>query len=140
MAQRPVRAVLCSAACKHAIRAAIFLARHPEGATASQIADECDLPAPFAALILTRLARKCIVRSSKGAHGGFSLRRDPAKIRIADLVAALGEEDYFSRCGMGYPQCSPHAPCAMHHGWRQIRGSIQSYLKRTTIAKLAAQP
>ena len=133
--------VLYSARCKYAIRAAIFLVRHPGGAVSSQIAHQCGLAPPWSlARILGCLAQNGILSSSSGTQGGFVLRRDPADIRLLDIVEALDPESCSRECAMGYSQCFPGDPCAMHDSWQKVRTCIQAYLRETTIAELARTP
>ncbi len=133
------RRLIFSASCKYAIRAVIFLARHPEGAVSRNIADECGLSPDLLAATLKTLARNNILDSVKGANGGFFLRRDPVDICLADIVRAVDGDDYSSECAMGYPKCpiEPDAPCAMHQRWQEMKTLIREYLRETSIAELA---
>jgi len=53
------------------------------------IAEQEQIPAHFLAKILQQLARKGLLRSSKGPTGGFAMRVDPAEVRLLDIVEAL---------------------------------------------------
>lgn len=133
------RSLIYSTGAKYAIRAAIFLARHPRGAAAQHIAAECALNPWFLRRILTRLAARRIVSSGTGQHAGFVLRRDASELRLADIVEAIDGEMRFSRCAMGYGVCPSETPCAMHESWQEVRASIDAYLRETSIADLASR-
>jgi len=83
--------MIYSRSAEYAIRAFVHLAQVPEGkyAMVKNIAEQEDIPAHFLAKILQQLARKGLLRSSKGPTGGFALRVDPAEIRLLDIVEAL---------------------------------------------------
>ena len=69
--------MIYSRSAEYAIRAFVHLAQVQEGkyAMVKNIAEQEDIPAHFLAKILQQLARKGLLRSSKGPTGGFSLRR-----------------------------------------------------------------
>ena len=73
--------MIYSRSAEYAIRAFVHLAQVPEGkyAMVKNIAEQEDIPAHFLAKILQQLARKGLLRSSKGPTGGFALRVEPAR-------------------------------------------------------------
>src|SRR3974377_2620570 len=83
--------MIYSRSAEYAIRAFVHLAQVPEGkyAMVKNIAEQEDIPAHFLAKILQQLARKGLLRSSKGPTGGFALRVDSGEIRLLDIVEAL---------------------------------------------------
>ena len=87
------RKVLYSTGCKYAISAAVFLARHHGAVASSHIAEQCHIAPEFLSSVLQRLVKGGILFSSKGPYGGFYLRRDPARIRLWDLVESVDEEN-----------------------------------------------
>src|ERR671914_2245606 len=53
------------------------------------IADAEGLPLAYLEHIVQRLRRADLVESRRGAHGGYTLKRPPAEITMAEVVAAL---------------------------------------------------
>ena len=82
--------MIYSRSAEYAIRAFVHLAQVNEGkyAMVKNIAEQEDIPAHFLAKILQQLARKGLLRSSKGPTGGFALRVDRDEIAW-DIVEAL---------------------------------------------------
>jgi len=66
--------MIYSRSAEYAIRAFVHLAQVPEGkyAMVKNIAEQEEIPAHFLAKILQQLARKGLLRSSKGPTGGFA--------------------------------------------------------------------
>jgi len=130
--------MIYSRSAEYAIRAFVHLAQVPEGkfAMVKNIAQEEKIPAHFLAKILQQLARKGLLRSSKGPTGGFSLRVDPGEIRLLDIVEALDGLAPYQQCASGLSECSDDMPCSMHDSWVALRGRIMDYLGRNTIADL----
>jgi Rrf2 family protein len=67
------------------------LARHnEEGAiTVRDIAQEENLPAKFLELILLQLKHARLLDSVRGNKGGYKLRRDPADIRLSEVIRLI---------------------------------------------------
>ena len=131
--------MIYSRSAEYAIRAFVNLAQVPEGkyAMVKNIAEQEDIPAHFLAKILQQLARKGLLRSSKGPTGGFALRVSPAEIRLLDIVEALDGLAPYQQCASGLSECSDDMPCSMHDSWINLRSRIMDYLGKNTIADLA---
>lgn len=131
--------MLYSRSAEYAIRACVHLAQVPDGryAMVKQIAAEEEIPAHFLAKILQQLARKGLLRSSKGPTGGFSLRVPADEVRMLDIVEALDGLSEYEKCAGGLAACTDDMPCPLHDSWKTLRSRIMDYLGRNTIADLA---
>ncbi len=69
----------------------MMLARHHhQGAIKiREIAYEEDLPEKFLELILLELKNARMVESVRGAKGGYQLRREPAEIRLSEIMRLI---------------------------------------------------
>ena len=132
--------MIYSRSTEYAIRAFVNLAQVQEGkyAMVKQIAEQEGIPAHFLAKILQQLARKGLLRSSKGPTGGFSLRSPAKDISLIQLVEALDGLTDYQKCVSGLTECTDDAPCGMHDSWKLLRSRIMDYLEQTTIADLAS--
>src|SRR5260370_41033476 len=101
------------------------------------IAEKEDIPADFLAKILQQLARKGLLRSSKGPTGGFALRVDPTEIRLLDIVEALDGLAPYPQCASGLRERSDDMPCSMHDSWKTLLSRIMDYLGKNTVADLS---
>src|SRR4030081_2970503 len=75
----------------YALQAMMMLARHyHQGAIKiREIAYEENLPEKFLELILLELKNARMVESVRGAKGGYHLRRDPADIRLSEIIRLI---------------------------------------------------
>jgi|SRR6476469_1750383 len=55
------------------------------------IAHRQDLPAPYLEKLLIEMRRAGLVRSVRGAQGGYQLARKPAQISLGQILEAVGE-------------------------------------------------
>lgn len=131
--------MIYSRSAEYAIRAFVHLAQVPDGkySMVKNIAAEEEIPSHFLAKILQQLARKGLLRSSKGPTGGFRLRVPPDEIRLVDIVEALDGLTEYQKCVAGLAECTDDMPCPLHDSWKAVRSRIMDYLGRNTIADLA---
>jgi Rrf2 family transcriptional regulator, iron-sulfur cluster assembly transcription factor len=130
--------MIYSRSAEYAIRAFVNLAQVPEGkyAMVKNIAEQEGIPAHFLAKILQQLARKGLLRSSKGPTGGFAMRMDPSDVSLFTIVEALDGVAEYQQCASGLSECSDDMPCSMHDSWVALRSRIMDYLERNTISDL----
>ena len=131
--------MLFSRSVVYAIRAMTFLALQPAGklSGAREIAEAETIPMQFLWKILQNLARQKLVRSFKGARGGYELARPAGMITVEDVVLATDENSGTQDCVLGLAACSEEKPCPLHHSWKEIRNGVTAMLEKTTLADLA---
>src|ERR1700722_19214703 len=80
-----------SAKADYAVRAAVELAAASgeKPVKAERIATAQAIPLNFLENILGELRHSGIVRSHRGAEGGFRLAKDPSEITVADVIRAV---------------------------------------------------
>ena len=126
---------------RYALLALTYLAsnRHRLVKT-DEIAKVQNIPRPFLSKILHELAKKDILQSVKGPKGGFTLKVEPEKLTMWDVVSIMGEDYKFKTCVLMPDKCEEFAtnPCVIHHRWESLKKSIVEFLKGTTIADLVS--
>ena len=131
--------MIFSKKCEYAIRALTHLAGAAEVCDAREISRDQKVPYPFMAKVLQELQRKGFLNSVKGAGGGFTLAKPPYRIRLIDVLKAIDGDEILSRCLYGFSRCSDSGPCPLHEDWKSLRGDIESYLRKHTLAQLATR-
>ena len=130
-----------SKACEYGIKATIFIAtKSYEGKRVSpkEIAQEIDSPQAFTAKILQALVKHDVVKSIKGAHGGFEIDRiDLASIKLSQVVNAIDGDHIYNGCGLGLHTCDDNHPCPVHDKFAVVRGELKHMLENTTLEELA---
>jgi len=123
---------------QHAIRAAVFLARHENSAkTAACIACETGIPGHYLAKILQQLGRVRIVRGQRGVRGGYILALPATLLTVLDVLRAV--ECAPHRACKGAPDDSVVGPpCALQQMFNQIDDLALRVLSSTTLSELAA--
>ena len=128
----------------YALQAMMMLARkHRQGAIKIRdIAYEENLPEKFLELILLELKNARIVESVRGAKGGYQLRRDPADIRLSEIIrlidgplAPFGDAEQLR---VLIDRDIPHR--ALYQVFLDVRDAAARILENTTLAELIAGP
>ena len=128
--------MVLSRSTEYAIRALTFLALQPPGklAGAREISEAESIPMPFLWKILQSLARKRMVRSFKGIHGGYELALPAEKVTLRDVLVATDGTDISEQCVLGLPECSSKNPCPLHEHWKRIKEDLVAMFERNTLA------
>lgn len=127
---------------EYGTRAMAFLASLPEGMTISfrEIARKMAIPEEFLAKILKTLVKADLVRSTRGAHGGYNLSRSATTISFLDVIEAVEGPVGVNLCTEKDKEqlgCSFSGTCTMHHVWREGQKRMLEVYRTTTLDKLA---
>jgi Rrf2 family protein len=128
-----------SARADYAVRAAAELAAAGEGPTKGDaIARAQGIPLKFLENILGDLRHAGIVRSQRGADGGYWLARPADQITVADVIRAV--EGPLASVRGGPPEHVAYAGAAesLASVWIAVRASLRSVVERVTLADVAA--
>ncbi|GIH05136.1 Rrf2 family transcriptional regulator [Rhizocola hellebori] len=118
----------------YAVRAAIELAAiFPCVVTCQDLAARQQLPHKFLESVMADLKRAEIVRSMRGADGGYSLARQPSIISIGQILRATDGPLAGVR-GLR-PENLHYAGNAVHlaHTWVAVRAAVRSVLDEVTL-------
>ncbi len=77
----------------YSVKALLDLSLQPAGtiSSVSEIAQRQHLPAPYLEKLLIDLRRSHLVRSVRGAHGGYQLAKPLPQISLGQILEAVGE-------------------------------------------------
>lgn len=127
--------VIFSKKCEYGLQAILYLSTLGRDAvlSADEIARKLNIPKEFISKILQSLTESGIVLSKKGKSGGFALAKDPRRIRLIDIVAAIDGLAMFDSCVLGFPNCNPDNPCPLHEKWGELRTKAYGMLTDETI-------
>jgi Rrf2 family protein len=133
-----------SAKSDYAVRALLGLAAEDGVGTEHKVvkiealAVSQDLPRKFLEAILGDLRRAGIVRSQRGADGGYALARPAAEITIADIIRAV--DGPLAEIRGHRPETTAYGGAAEHLQtvWIAVRASLRRVLDEVTLAQVVA--
>ncbi|MCT7954043.1 RrF2 family transcriptional regulator [Laspinema palackyanum] len=120
----------------YSVKALLDLSLQPEfGPTSVKaIADRQDLPAPYLEKLLMEMRRAGLVKSLRGATGGYQLARHPAQISLGQILEAVGETiDPFPRTSPGSEQAEDWVTDRL---WHQLHQKLKESLYTISLEDL----
>ncbi len=136
----------------YAFRAVLFLAHQPIGKVVDSqaIARQEHIPTRFLLKIMPSLIQAGIIKSQRGAGGGYALNKTPAEISLLHVLEAVEGPINLNRCISDPSLCSKNGTpyCEIHsaldeirirlnaefasHNFEQIMRKDPDYLKKLT--------
>lgn len=127
-----------SARADYAVRAMLELAAAPRTVTAQALADAQGLPHKFLEAILGDLRRAGLVRSLRGAEGGYRLARPAEEIAVGDVIRAVDGPLAGVR-GVRPEQASYEGVAAnLQTVWVATRAAVRGVLDETSLADVVS--
>jgi Rrf2 family cysteine metabolism transcriptional repressor len=153
--------VIFTTKAEYGVRLLVELGRNGAGPPVSlkAIAAAEGLPLAYLERIVALLKRAELVESTRGAHGGYRLTRDPADLTMDEVIIALEGAIAPMTCfvddtdsavlgeatGHRVPSrvlCSHEGDsgqgCATKLLWMRVQGGVMEKLSQTTLAELVA--
>ena len=126
---------------EYGVICALHLARRTsvDPVTGREIAAQERLPADYVEQILLRLRRAGVIRSTRGARGGYTLARPAQDISIRAVIHASELETFDLHC-VSHPvasdRCSASHNCSIRPVWVLLQTRIDDVLESVCLADL----
>lgn len=101
------------------------------------IARDENLSESYLEQLFTLLRRADLVKSIRGAGGGYVLARDPKNIAIGEIINALEGDLSLSCCDLGKnTDCNRQEECATRDILSKLQGQIEGVMESMTLADM----
>jgi Rrf2 family cysteine metabolism transcriptional repressor len=127
---------------EYGVRVMVDLARHygkgPRSLT--DISSEEQLPLPYLEQLVKLLRDRGLIVSTRGAHGGYQLSRDPLDIRMSEVIRVLEGPIAPMICAVDGTMdviCDRLECCTTQYLWAKLRDVLVQTLEQMTLAELA---
>jgi len=120
---------------RYGTRAMAELARvYPEEALSlKDVAEQQQLSVKYLEQIMRALKSSGLVKSVRGAHGGYELAKAPGEITLRDVFDALEGSAALAECVEDPDSCPMHKTCPTRDIWVQMTESVTGILDKTTL-------
>lgn len=127
---------------RYGLRAMIDLAVYSKGGQVAlnSIADRQNISLNYLEQVFSTLRKAGLVKSVKGAQGGYMLAKDPESITTGDILRVL--EGSLSVIDEDDPDVRKETALRgsiRANVWDRIDEAVQSYIEKTTLENLAAK-
>lgn len=121
--------VMMSAAARHCGHAQM---------NAAEMAAETNIPLPTVQKLISRLSSAGLLRSVRGAGGGFKLARPAAAITLADVIEAIEGPIAMAACvETGKHDCGLEGSCRMQPHWPVVNEAVRGALAGVSLTHLS---
>ena len=107
---------------------------------AREIAADARLPQPVVGKLLKALAREGLLKSHRGAKGGYTLARRPEEISTAEMITALEGPIGLTECTVHPGECAQEPSCHVREPWQRINEVVRGALSDVSLADLVQPP
>ena len=105
--------------------------------TAHAVAQATRIPEPTVGKILKTLSRVGLLDSQRGAGGGYSLAREPAAIRVTEIITSVDGPIALTSClDSAGPACTLETFCPTRTNWHKINDAIRRALDDISLADM----
>lgn len=123
---------------RYALQLMVDLALHQDNGPVSlrDTAKRQELSDKYLEQIVTPLARAGLVRSVRGAGGGYLLIRKPEEYTVGDILRPLEGDLAPVECATNSGFCEHSSQCFTVELWQDIHRAVSSVVDHTTLADL----
>ena len=101
------------------------------------IARRQQISASYLEQLVLNLKAAGLVKSIRGARGGFILGRPPENITLLEIFKASEGSLFLAECLENSSLCKLSQDCATRELWQELKDVLSSTLSRHTLAALA---
>jgi len=125
----------------YAVRVMIHLATLPPSSTVrqSELSKATAVSGHFLSKVLQQLVRARLIRSQRGAGGGYALAASATGISLLDVLEAMEGPVRLNQCIEEGPSCDRKSWCPAHQVWAEAQAAITNVLGAASMASLAAR-
>ena len=131
--------MLITRASEYAILSLILLSSTKEPMDSDSLSKELNISKSFLAKILQALAKTGILKSYKGAKGGFALDREAKEINMLEVMSCVeGKAPAVFECAPSESNCPSDKAdiCSIWPFLHKLQGKIDSFLAELTLADI----
>lgn len=122
----------------YAILMMVELTRDGEMLSAQALAERIHVEGPTASKVLKLLARAGLLKSYRGANGGYRVERRARDISVAEVIAAIEGPIAMTECSVEEGLCSQEDNCGLRGNWQRISQAVRAALQEVSLAEMSA--
>lgn len=102
----------------------------------STVANDLNLPISYLEQLVRKLKKANLVKSLRGAYGGYSLAKEPAEITVGEVLRTLEQYMTAAECLEVGHICPDESICAVRVVWNRIQDGINKAVDEYTLKDL----
>lgn len=107
--------------------------------SSQHLSENTGIPLPTVAKLMKSLNKAGLVKSQRGATGGYTLGRVAADITLADVIQAVEGPIALTACAdTSDEHCGIEAICPVQGRWNRVNSAVRAALAQVTLADMVA--
>lgn len=107
-----------------------------ESVVLRNISEDEDLSIRYLEQIIIPLKISKLVKSVRGAGGGYTLAKHPSEITLCEIINVLEGSSTLVDCVEDPGSCERTTECAAHEVWREASDLLRNYFTSKTLQDL----
>lgn len=104
------------------------------------IAERQSVPEAYLEQLMAPLRREGLVKSVRGAQGGYLLARPPSEITVGQVLRTLEGELAIIDCLIEEDSCDKAEGCPTRKVWKRVRDGLNSIVDGITLQDMLEDP
>lgn len=100
------------------------------------VSEEEDISIRYLEQIIIPLKINKLVKSIRGAGGGYTLARHPSQIKLSEILHALEGSCCLVDCVDDEDYCDRIPICASYEAWKEASSILRNYFENVTLQNL----
>ena len=123
---------------RYAVRAMLDLAQHYKDGLvlAKDVARRQGISERYLEHLFISLKTEGLIKSVRGAHGGFSLTKPPDKIKLIEIIRVCEGPLALVGCVVDASVCPRSSQCAARDVWSELQAAMTEVLGSKTLQDL----
>jgi Rrf2 family protein len=114
--------------------------RYPGLATAKEISEIYDIPAPLLGKVLQTLVRAGLTESEQGAKGGYRLKKPVEDMSLGEIVEGLDGPILIAACCDDAKPCRQQPACNIRTPVQRIQEELMGFLYHLPLSQFRSAP
>ncbi len=125
---------------RYGTRLMLNLAKHYHNGDSSivlkNLSEEEDISIRYLEQIIIPLKINQLVKSIRGAGGGYKLARHPSEIKLVEILKSLEGSCCLVECVEDDEYCTRIPVCAAHDVWKEASSMLKNFFENITLEDL----
>ena len=104
--------------------------------SAHTLSDAVQVPLPTVRKVLKALSHADLLKSERGAQGGYNLTRSPKSISVAEIITAIEGPIALTECVSDESHCEQESHCDVQTNWTRINNAVYHALDEVKLSDM----
>ena len=122
---------------EYAIRVMVYLVNNQEGwYSTNRLHKILNIPYKYLGRLMRTLTTAGFLEVEMGKQGGYRINKQRSDIYLYEIVGVVEGLESYTRCVLGFPECSDENPCPLHKSWLKHQEGLKELVYNVRLSDL----